>query len=431
MDISKRINLNFLSQLGGKAFCLFFALLTTFILRRFLGKQNFGDYIFALSFITVFVTLSDFGSHLVSVKEASQRKDKAEVMGNILFLRAFFSLLALAASFLIVCFFLKKSSFLFFALPLIFVLSFKNSLMVIFHTRLKLYFASLQEVLFSLISLLSAFFIVVFQKKLEEYFLSFFILAVFILIVFSFLVWRQFKPRFCLDYSFLKKFLNQSWPLGGILLLFTLYSRLDTFLLKFLWGAEVLGAYGLAYKIYENLVLPAAFFMNAVLPLVAQAVIKNRRKLIYLLKISADLLLFASGVFVILVLISAPLIMKVLTGCFSLEETLALRILVLGLPFAFLNHLTGYVIITIKKQKQSLIISFFALLFNLIANLFLIPRFSFRAAAVNTVLTQALVFIFSARILKKEIGFSPYLLSWPKTIKSFILKRGGIFDESC
>lgn len=433
MGISKTINLNALAQGIGKVISVTFGFLTLLVLRRFLGRQNFGDYIFIFSVVLIFVSLSDFGTHLVSVKEAAQReKIQAKVLGNVLLLRFFLSLIGILLAFLLVLFFLKEKGVYFptlLALPLIVLLGLKNSLMVVFHSKLKLYLASLQEVLAAFLLFASSLIVAWKAADLSSYIFLTIASYLFVFILFALFSLKRFEIKFDLDFTLLKHLFCQSFPLGTILLIFTLYSRIDTMILKFSWGADSVAVYGLAYKVYENLTLPAAFLMNAVLPPVAKNIKSFRKERICsLLQIVFDLLLFGAIVFIFSIFLAAPLIMKILTGASSFDEVFVLRILLLALPFAFLNHLTGYTIIVLGQQKKSLLISLCALFFNFLANIFLIPRFSFKAAAFNAVLTQGLVFLLSWRILRKELAFYPRFFAWPKTVWWYIKNRGRVFD---
>ena len=71
-----------------------------------------------------------------------------------------------------------------------------------------------------------------------------------------------------LDKIFLKKFVRETWPMGVYMILFSGYDRaIDSILIKQMIGVRELAYYGLAYKIYGNLIQPAYFLINSVFPL--------------------------------------------------------------------------------------------------------------------------------------------------------------------
>ena len=88
----------------------------------------------------------------------------------------------------------------------------------------------------------------------------------------------------------------------------------------------------------------------------------------------------------------------------------------------------GYTIIALRKQAKSFYIAGLALGFNLTVNLVFIPLFSYKAAAVNTVLTEGLVLVLSSIVVYKKLAWFPRLTSFPKTLIDIIKKKGRIFD---
>jgi O-antigen/teichoic acid export membrane protein len=434
MNNIRSITINTLAQGGAKLFSLGCGFGTTLVLRRWLGRGGFGDYIYIINLVTLLVSVADFGTYLVGVKVASQNpKTQPKVLGNVLDLRLFLSgIFTIIALFLLVIFFQKNSLFypLLIAVPLIFLLIFKNSVLVFFHSQQKLYLSSLQEALIALLILIAALTLFWTGGSLQLYLALISLGYLIATSPFMVVAWRRIKPKLKPDITLIKYLFIQSLPLGLILSLFTLYSKLDTIILKFFYGSDSVGVYGLAYKIYENLTLPAAFFANSLLPILSQKVTTSKKQDLHLfLSQAADLLLLASGGIIFISWFLAPWVMQLLTGITGKnDETLILRILTFSLPFVFLNHLFGYTIISLGKQIKSLLVSFLALAFNLGANLIFIPRYSFWAAAWITVLTEMLVMFLSYRILWAANHGFPLAKSLPKTVKFLFRMKGEILE---
>ncbi len=433
MSNSRLVNINTFSQLLGKFFSLVFGFLTTLILRRHLGLDDFGNYIFITSYLSLFIAFSDLGTHLVSVNAASQQKTRlAEILGSVFWLRLFISLASIIFSFLVAKLFFPSSLyFLFlFCLPLILLSSVKIFLTVVFHSQLKLYFVSLMDFLIAFFLFIASLIIYFRSLNLKNYIKLMDLSYMAVILILSVIGAKIIKINWQLKLKLIKKLFFKSLPLGMILILYTLYSRLDNFILNNYWGSQAVGIYGLAYKIYENLVLPAAFFMNSLLPILSPKVVffKNKKSFPLWQK-AADLLIAVSIFLVIIFFITAPFIIKIFVGRYSQPESLTIRILLLALPTAFLNHLIGYTIIITKKLKTSLFVSFGALIFNLIFNLILIPKFAYYGAAINVSLTQVFVLVFNLMIIYKENKFRLTFFHWPKTIYFFIKKKGKIFDD--
>jgi len=83
---------------------------------------------------------------------------------------------------------------------------------------------------------------------------------------------------------------------------------------------------------------------------------------------------------------------------------LVLRILVFATFIAYFNHLTGYSLIALGKQKVSLIVAIIALVWNVSLNLIFIPRYSYLAAAAITIATEGLVLILTSVYLARKFN---------------------------
>lgn len=401
----KLILRNTLAQGFGKGVSLVFGLATTLVLRRTLERTGYGQYFFIISLVTILVTLADFGTHLVGVREATRYKRKKQVLGNVIFLRSLFSLGTVLILFFLFFTPLNLSfTALLLAAILLPLLSFRTSLHLFCHARLELEKFALLEAIYSLF-----FFLLVLLGRMLGKGVNFFLLTMVVsnglaLVFFAF-YYQVFKQlEFKVDKVFLKKFFQESLPMGGILVLFTLYSRVDSVLLKIFKGEEAVGIYGLSFKIYENLTMPAAFLMNAYLPLISKEAHQVSQKIHFvqlkrLLKSALTFLLIIASVLIVSGFAFSSPIVRILAGKGTEFEVQALRLLLPAILFASLNHLTGYTLLALGQQRKSFLIALVALVFNFLANLILIPSFSFKAAALNTVLTEALVLGLSTKVM--------------------------------
>ncbi|MCZ7567814.1 MAG: polysaccharide biosynthesis C-terminal domain-containing protein [Ardenticatenaceae bacterium] len=95
-------------------------------------------------------------------------------------------------------------------------------------------------------------------------------------------------------------------------------------------------------------------------------------------------------------------------------STLALQILIWFLPFSFINSLVHYVLIAVNQQHALTRAFIIGVLFNLVANLLLIPRSSFYgAAAATTILSEIVLLLPFYALLRRHVGHIPWLsLFW-------------------
>jgi O-antigen/teichoic acid export membrane protein len=414
-------------QLFGRAGVVFFTLIATGLLTRFLGPEGYGNYVFLTSFIMIFVTLSDWGTGMISVREASKEaKIQPLIFGNILLIRLILCLVFFLIANCLAFYFSVFSPLLlavFLASFLIIFLSVRSSINTVFQTKLLFEKQVLSDLFQAGLFLLALFIFLPLRPNLANVFLLLSFSALLAMILAVFLVRKTASFQFSFSSKLFYKIFRESLPLGAFLIIFSVYNRIDTLILQAFQGPEAVGYYGLAYKVHDNLVLVAAYLMNSLFPILSSA---SRNKANEIYKKTFDLL-FAAGLVVVGgVFVFAPLIIGILGGENFSPSILLLRILVLATAIAYLNHLTGYFLIALGKQKISLIIAVFALFFNVFLNLIFIPLFSSLAAALITILTEGLVLLLTSYYLGRKFGFIPGF-SFITTIKELIKTKGKIY----
>ncbi|MFH0863799.1 MAG: flippase [Candidatus Gottesmanbacteria bacterium] len=436
MNLSRVVAYNTFIQILGKGITVIFGITTTALLTNYLGAGGFGNYTFALSFVAIFSSIADWGTVLISVKEASRSVNQQDkIFGNTLLLRFFLSIIATIAVWIIIFLFPLKTihqeslrSLVIFSSILILIFSLKTSLEIVFQTKLKQQKTALVEWTASFLTLILSFTII---KIGGDLFLivSGLILANIVATVLAFILANQLSSiDFSISKSILKTISLQALPMGGVLILYSVYNRADSLILQAFGGSETVGVYGLSYRVYEVIVLGAFYLMNSILPIISQEQDKTRFRQIY--QKTLDILILAGGFVFLGTLIFAPLAIKIIAWQKPVEFSQSiplLRILGLAAFISYLNHLTGYTVVVLGKQVKYLLIALVALIFNFSLNLILIPKFSFYAAAWLTVLTEGLVFCLTSILLVKTMGFLPNFFSFPKTAWQILMKKGKIF----
>lgn len=429
----KRVAFNTAIQAVGRLAGLLISLAITAILTRYLGLGGYGTYVFISALVLFFGTISDWGTNIITVREASQKKEKqAVIFGSALLFRFFLAGLALFLLNLVVRInpgwkdFVAPATIGSFVLL---ALSLKTSLGIIFQTLLKYEFTVGVEVVSGLSFLLLVVFSIGWGLGLSGVIASW-VLATFLASLFGFyFAGRISQIKWGIDTKVVKRIFWEAAPAGMLFLFFNLYNRIDTIILQYFQGEGVVGIYGLAYKIHDNLVLGAAFLMNTMFPLLSAGFAKSdeRASLKNYYQRAFDLLLGGGFVVFFLFFAATPLVVRLLGGEQFLLSVGTLRILLFATVIAYFNHLTGYSLIAFGKQKTSMFIAFTALVFNILANTILIPLYSYTAAAVVTVATEALVLVLSTLAVKNTTGMLPSLFSFPKTWLSLAKGRINIF----
>ncbi len=430
MNLSHKIAWNTVVQVIGKFFSTGLAVVITYMVTHYVTHHDYGVYTFALVFVTLFGTLADWGLSLITVREASKNPQEAqEIIGNVLVIRL---VLAIAAAILAVGL-IELSGYdaqtkLVTAITLL-ALSIKTSFQIIFQVKLVMEHWAISEAAANILTLILLVVIIHSGMGLIAVVWSFVAGDILSAIVAAVIGWKLLRLRFSFVHQTTRFLLLEALPMGAILVVFTIYNRIDTVILSFFKGADAVADYGLAYRIYEVVVLGAAFFANAMLPIISNLAEHDREKLkVFFRKSYVILLILGVGV-AITTFVLAPVGVGVLGGARYDGAILALRLLSLALIVSYFNHINGFTLIALGKQWWSFRIAIVALVVNVALNLVTIPLFSYQAAAVNTFLTEALIVVLSLWVIRRELGTMPQLSDVPAVIKELIVKRGKIFEE--
>ncbi len=405
--IARSIAKNTLAQIIGKIISAGLGLVITVILTRYLGLEGYGQYTFVLVFVSLFGVIGDWGLNLITVREASKNLGEAgSLIGNVLVIRMF--LAAAAAILSIVAVNItgyNQDVRLWVAIASIYLLaiSLKTSFQIVFNIKLKMENWAVSEVAANLTALIFIVMLVGLNAGLTEILWAFNVGHLVAALIAGGLAYRLLPLNLKLITLNSKYLLIESFPMGALMVLFTVYNRIDTLILNYYHGSAAVAIYGAAYKIFDILVLGAAYFANSVLPVISNLAVKNRAELKKVFQRSFLVLLVmglgvAGGNFIF-----APLGIKIIGGEEFAASVEPLRILSLALIVSYFNHLGGFTLIAMGKQWWSFGVAVIALAVNIILNLWLIPIYSYNAAAFTTFLTEGLIVIISYVLIRHEL----------------------------
>lgn len=416
----------------GKAASTGLGVIITFLLTHYLSHSDYGVYIFSLVFVAIFATLADWGLTLITVREASKDGERAhEIIGNVLVIRFIMALIAGVLAVVIINFSgYDAQTKLVTSIASLFLLaqSLKTSFQIIFQTKLAMQNWAISEVTANGLTVVLLLLLMKMGAGLPAIVVAFLAGDVLATVVAAILARRMMSIKLTLVRPETKNLLLEALPMGAILVVFTVYNRIDTVILSYFSGTDAVADYGLAYRIFEVVVLGAAFFANAILPVISRLAQQDRERLkVFFIKSYVVLGFLGMGAAVTTFLL-APMGIGLLGGSEYSGSVLALRILSLALIASYFNHLNGYTLIAIGKQWWSFRIAILALVVNVGLNLIFVPRFSFRAAAFITFVTEGLIVALSLAFIKKELGILPSWRDVVPTAKEFLAKKGRIFD---
>ena len=187
--------------------------------------------------------------------------------------------------------------------------------------------------------------------------------------------------------------------LGFPLLLSTTFGivayKVDTVMLNHLLGEVVTGIYVLGHRALDYLLYIPVIFATALFPALAKYGLQSHgdarrigeRALRYMLVVMLPLTFFVMAV-------ATPVIRWFDPSPRFADSIPVLQIVIWGVPFQAVNTILNRLLFAAEKERTFIIIGLVTMVMNVTLNLFLIPRYSYFGAAVATVISLAVSFVF-------------------------------------
>lgn len=195
--------------------------------------------------------------------------------------------------------------------------------------------------------------------------------------------------------------LKTAWPVAATLLINTLYFRIDAFILSSTQSYADVGAYNLAYQVFQNILVIPTFIMNGYYPLMLRTMKENIDQYRKHFQNALFFMTALGGAGFVSLYLLANFIIRLLSGNGFEGSVTTLQILATSLPAFFVSSLLMWLMMAKKMYRLLLFIYLIALIVNFLANWYLIPAFSFIAASWVTVGSEYLILILQVLILLK------------------------------
>lgn len=432
MSVSRRIAGNTIIQVFSKVVTAATSALVLAYLARYLGVSGYGDYATVFAYLGIFGVLVDLGIFVTSVREIAKHPEQERaILGNVLGLRfvvgALVFAVAAAVAFLIPYHPIVRLGILVGAISQLFLVI-NQAPVSLFQARLIMHRAAIADIAGRLVLLalvwwfiwLHLGFIPMIWAVTASTVVTFIVSMALALKISP--IWPQF------DRAIWQRTLRLALPMGLVMILSTVYFRIDTVLLSVMKGSFDVGVYSAPYKILEVLLAIPTIFMSSVLPVMTKALDEhNKEHALGIFRRAFDFMSLASFPLVVgVILLSTPLMVLVAGADFAISGKV-LSIIILTLAGSALNSVMIYTIIAAAEQRRLLLPYAIAVVFNLAANLIFIPRYSYMASSVITVLTEAWVLIAASYLVAKYLKLTPAFGVFLKCLAASLIMGGAIW----
>ena len=385
---------------------------------RFIGNDDsgIGKYVFALSFTAIFGMFIDFGMHPVLIREIARDKSKiAAFLSTILTSKIIFGFLAYIVAVGVINFSGKDSltQELVVLTGIIMILdSFSLSLFGAFRGVQNLRYEALATIIGKVIAIVVGVISLYLGFGIHMLIGAVLCSSIFIFLYALYNVIRKLHivPKIYFDAKLFKQIMKLALPFGIAGLLVNFYGYFDTVLLSFLAGDRYVGWYSVANKLTNALQFIPSAFVAALFPAMSAYFLSSKEMLARTFERAMFyLMIIAVPISVGSILLAEPIIMKVYGPVFEASIP-ALKILMLGLPFLFLNFPVGYLLNASNKQTINTINIAITLAASIVLNIFLIQKWNFIGASIANLCTTVLLFSLGLRQVGMVIDYQKRLL---------------------
>jgi len=403
-----------LANIGAKVFSFVFVLYAN----RVLHPTLMGEYATAMGYVGLFGVLSDLGLGTLTIRDVSRDRSLAvRYISNTLLLRTLLSVLSIALAVALAQTYIDadlRAAVYVLALGLV-PQAVTNTLQLVFQYSERLaYGAALNVVNSAATATLGILVLALGQRVLALVVVYVGILAATCAAT-TWVAYTRFLPRRLeLDLTWWPLLIKAALPFASLTFINVLYNNADRQILYALSGCghappgagcRPVGEYSAAYRALDILVLVFVGSINAaVLPAFMRAGADSRRALGRLVRVSGTLAL-AFGAPVALVVTFFPTeVLRVVGGKDYLAAAPALAVLIWTFPCVLLLTLLYNALYAVHRQRIVTAAFAVTLVFNVAANLLLIPRYSYLASAAITVASEVVNGAIVLYVLRRELG---------------------------
>lgn len=398
---------NTTSQLVGKAISAVSTLIVTVIVARHLGAGGYGDFVKITTYLAFFYLIADFGINAIYLQHADEPQSwyaliTIRTLGSVLLIMVSLAILAFLPSGVNQGYTMAVRVGILLYSPTILLQAWITTANAVFQKKLR-YDLATWAIFFGSVVMVGLMWGLFYVGRMGNVMSAIIALlaGTFVTSLLSFWFAFAHEPNtpWAVTGPGIRRLLLPSLPLGITLLFNLVYFRADSVIITLTRPTSEVGVYGLAYKVFEVILVFPTFFMNAVYPLLLT---KTRDQFQKIATTSFLFLLTASFFVAAILWLGAPLIIFIKSD--FLASVGALRTLSLGLPFFFVTSVTMWMLIAMKKQVVLALIYGFSMFMNIAGNIVFIPTYGYMAAAWMTVAGEALILLLSGYFVLKYLS---------------------------
>jgi len=384
------------------------AFYSTIVVANHLDVVNFGLFNFAISFTTLFIPIFDFGMDAYLVREIAVGADDSQVLlGSAVISKLVLSVFGFAAI-LLVSFFVgaahNNERIIFLAAIALFLKNLSTSFVSLLRGNHRMDLDARISIVAKVAEVGLTLLAVWLYSDLEKILWFLIVAAVFQLAYSIVVAYRHTHVSVVFSMRLARKLMRGGMPFALTGLSVMIYFHIDTVMLSTLVDEKAVGIYRAAYNIVLAATTFSSAFVVALFPMIAKLYETERENAV---RLSAQVIFYAL-IFSLPIALGGTLIASQFIGRLYLpsfgEAAFILQILLWWVPISAVTSILGHILGGMNLQRYVLGVSSINAVFNVVANLILIPIISYVGASIVTVLTELLGLFLLSIIIRKQFG---------------------------
>lgn len=406
--ITKNVSVLFISNILSYVLAFF----TLIYSARYLGVEGFGTLSLALAFTGIFSVCMDLGLYSLTIREVARDKSLADdYVANITSIKIILGIITLMLIFIIVYIigYNQQTTLVIYIIALYTLfITFSQLFYAVFQAYEKMEYQSFGGVLSSLLLLAGVLTAIYFKFNLIQFSLIYLVTGAIILIYALIAYFHKFSlPKMAFHVTHWKDLILESWPFAITGISINIYTYIDTVLLSVIIGSDAVGLYNAAYRLVLILIFIPAVFNISVFPLMSKYYVSSKESSNLIFEKLLKIMLVAAIPLGVGTVLLAEKIVLLIYGDQYLGAVVALQILIWSIVLIFAR--SSFETLFQSSNRQLIVTKIFIIgvIFNIILNLIIIPKYSYVGAGIITVLTDALILgllIFATRDIKLSIS---------------------------
>lgn len=387
--LSQRIAKNSSAVLVGQILSLAANLGVTALLARQLGQTGFGQFSYALVFISFFAIIADLCVHNILVREISRQQWRVEeLVGNAVLMKTILCFMAIALANVVAWFagYSEQLTEIIAILSIGVLLASKYSgwrmtFEAPFNASLQMHIPMLCQLLDSIILIMVTIALTQADASLTALAVGYSLSSLPGLLLTIMVSMREARWHMAFNSSLIRFLLRESFPLWLYIILTTLFGGLDVLFLREFRDERAVGLYSASARLTTPLLfLPHAVSVS-LLPLLSRYYEQADGKISLVFHLGLKVTMLMALALAIATTFLATDIIRLLYSSAYDDSAAPLAVLMWSQAFLFLNFFFTNVLTAVNQQRIASYAAAAMLITNVLANLILIPQFGIVGAA--------------------------------------------------